>query len=182
MAAEWLFTPLVGITFGGNTSITDPQLAAGRRYWNLGGAVGLIGAGPVGVEGLFVYIPGYLNGDAGDVPTVIDGRSYAVMGNVVLTVPSRNRYGLRPFVTGGIGVLRVSYDLLDNPFFPTPNETLTGYNLGGGAIGFLSDRTGVRMELRHYGTLIPREAPETIAFGTVRLRYWTASAGVVIRY
>jgi hypothetical protein len=173
---------MVGITFGGNTSVNDPQGADGKRYWNFGGAVGLLGAGPLGVEGLFVYVPGFLNGNAGDVPTVFKGRSYAVMGNVVLTVPSRNRYGLRPFLTGGVGVLQVSYELLNLPFLPTPDETLTGYNLGGGAIGFLSDHTGVRMELRHYGTLIPREAAPGIAFGTVRLRYWSASAGVVIRY
>jgi hypothetical protein len=172
----------VGLTFRGNTSVFDPQGADGKTYWNFGGAVGLLGTGPIGVEGLLVYVPGYLNGDAGDVPTVIEGRSYALMGNLMLTVPSRNRYGLRPFLTGGIGVLHVRYKLLDNPFFPTPDETITGYNLGGGAIGFLSDRTGVRFELRHYGTLVPTEAPETIALGTVRLRYWTASAGVVIRY
>ena len=139
----------------------------------------LIGAGPLGVEAQFLYIPGFFKGKV-EEPAIAESRSYAVMGNLILTVPSRNRYGLRPFLSGGIGLLHASYkDLLE---LFSPSENLTGYNLGGGAVGFLSDRTGVRFELRHYGTLVPTEAPEPIALGTVRLRYWSASAGVVIRY
>jgi hypothetical protein len=180
-AAEWQFTPLVGFTFGGSTSISDPESGAAQRHWHFGGTVGLIGPGPLGVEALFVYIPGFFNGPdrPGELPTVASSRSYALMGNVILTVPSRNRYGLRPFLSGGAGLLYASYEDLLEVF--SPSEKLTGYNIGGGAVGFLSDRTGVRFELRHYGTLIPREAPG-VAFGTVRLRYWSASAGVVIRY
>lgn len=144
----------------------------------------MIGPGPVGVEALFVYVPGFFDGPNSilapvEQPTVASSRSYALMGNLVLTVPSRNRYGLRPFVSGGVGLLHASYeDLLE---LLVPSENLTGYNVGGGAVGFLSDRIGVRFEVRHYGTLIPREEPG-VAFGTVRLRYWTASTGVVIRY
>lgn len=183
-AAEWHLTPMIGITFGGTTSIVDPQLVADKKHWNFGGAVRFIGPGLLGVEGLFVYMPGFFDGTNPDLPPVASSRSFALMGNVVLSVPSRNRYGLRPFLSGGIGLLQASWtDLRDPPILPAVNEKLTGYNIGGGAVGFLSDRTGVRFELRHFGTLIPTAPPsEAIAFGNTRLRYWVASAGVVFRY
>jgi hypothetical protein len=68
--------------------------------------------------------------------------------------------------------------------FPLPvHETVPAFNLGGGAVGFLSDRVGVRFDLRYFGTLRRNEAlsDEPIAFGQVRMHYWTAAIGVVFR-
>ena len=146
----------------------------------------MIGDGPVGVEGLVVYTPGFFQQDNPPsidglpAPDVVDSRALAIMGNVVLTTPRRwNEYGLRPYVSGGIGLLHASaMDALE--FLPV-DANLLGYNIGGGAVGFLTDRTGLRFDLRYFSNLKPSDEPQ-IAIGRVQLSYWTASVGVVFRY
>jgi hypothetical protein len=185
-SAEWQLTPFLGLTFKGETTLLDQEQAAGKTHWNFGGAVALMGAGPVGVEGLFVYTPGFFQQDApptvGDVPppNVVDSRALAIMGNLVLTTPrSWNEYGLRPFVSGGLGLLRASAnDSLD--LLPV-EASLLGYNVGGGAVGFLTDRVGLRFDLRYFSNLKPVDDPG-IAIGRVQLSYWTTSVGVVLKY
>jgi hypothetical protein len=184
-SAEWHLTPLVGFTFKGGTSIVDTEAAAAERHWLLGGSVTLIGEGPIGVESVFLYVPGFFERDEADVPAAtgpVASRSLAWMGNVVLATPrSFNEYGLRPFLSGGLGVLnaKVDYTLA----FPLPvHENLVAFNVGGGATGFFTDRVGVRFDVRYFRSLADEELSDLpISIGTVRLRYWTASIGVVFR-
>ena len=62
---------------------------------------------------------------------------------------------------------------------------LLGMNIGGGAVGFLSDHVGVRFDLRYFRNIkgIPLEELDLgITVGQpVRLRYWTIDFGVVIK-
>lgn len=178
--AEWQFVPFFGLTFNGDTSLANPEFGAEKVHWNLGGAVTVIGEWPIAVEGLFSYTPQFFEG-GDDVPNVVESsRALALMGNVVLTVPrSWNEYGLRPFVSGGIGLLSVS--VTDVPGALTFRENLLGYNIGGGAVGFVTNRTGLRFDLRYYSNLKPSDE-SGVSIGRVRLSYWTGSVGVVIRY
>jgi hypothetical protein len=177
-AADWHFTPFFGLTFGGDTTIVDLEDAAGTVHWNFGGAVTRIGRGPLGFEGLFVYTPGFF--DSEDLLEVASSRSFALMGNVVLAVPQGwNEYGLRPFVSGGIGVMHAA-QTDQVAAFPV-SENLWAWNVGGGAVGFLTDRTGLRFDLRHFRNLRETESIG-VAIGPVRLSYWTGSVGVVFRY
>jgi hypothetical protein len=59
---------------------------------------------------------------------------------------------------------------------------LAGFNIGGGAVGFFSQNTGVRFDLRYFSTLHETERPgDTAENAPVHLRYMTLSVGVVIR-
>jgi hypothetical protein len=184
--ADWQLSPFIGLTFGGETTLLDQEKAVGNAHWHFGGAVRIIGAGPIGVEGLVVYTPGFFEQDnppsVGGVlpPDVVDSRTLAVMGNVVLATPRHwTEYGWRPFVSGGIGLLSATAnDALD--LLPV-HARLLGYNVGGGAVGFLNERTGFRFDFRYFGSLNPSDDPE-IAIGRVDLSYWTGSVGVVFRY
>ena len=184
--AEWQLTPFLGLTFKGDTTLLDYEQASGKAHWTFGGSVALMGSGPVGVEGLVVYTPGFFQQDNPPAvdgvlpPDIIESRTLAIMGNVVLTTPrSWNEYGLRPFVSGGIGLLQATAtDALE---FTPVNTSLLGYNIGGGAVGFLNDRVGLRFDLRYFSNLKPSDDPE-IAIGRVHLSYWTSSVGVVLRY
>ena len=82
--AEWHFTPMLGATFFGDTNIIDPDLATDKVHRHFGGAVGLLGGGIFGAEGVVVWTPGLFTGDLG---LVRNSRSIAVMGNAVLTTP-----------------------------------------------------------------------------------------------
>jgi hypothetical protein len=181
--ADWLLTPFLGLTFQGETTLLDNESAVGKAHWSFGGAVSLVGTGPIGAEGLILYTPGFFQQDSPPLPDVdvIESRALAIMGNVVLTTPRKwNEYGLRPFLSGGIGLLRASakdsFDLLP------VNANLLGYNIGGGAVGFITDRTGLRFDLRYFSNLKPSDSPEAIAIGRVQLSYWNANVGVVFRY
>ncbi len=176
-AAEWHLTPMIGETFLGRTSVIDLEAATDKHHKNLGGSVALFGSGVLGVEGLVVWTPGFFQ--TGDTGLIKKSRTLAVMGNLIVTAPRRwTEYTLRPFVSGGFGLLNVS-KLEVAAVFPT-TLNMSGYNIGGGAIGFLSKRTGVRFDVRYYNNVGSSDT-NTACFGPCQIRYMTASVGVVLR-
>lgn len=180
--ADWHITPFLGLTFQGETTFVDHESAVGTTHWTFGGVVTLTGAGPLGVEGIVAYTPGFFQQDnpPPDRPDVVESRAVAVMGNVVLTTPRRwNEYGLRPFVSGGIGWLHASAK--EAPEVLPVKGNILGYNVGGGATGLLTERTGIRFDLRYFSNLKPTDDFDN-AIGRVQLSYWTAAVGVVFRY
>ena len=185
-AAEWHFTPFIGYTFKGATTLFDFEGGSEERHWHFGGAVTLVGDSPFGLEAYFVRTPGFFESESANCspPTcVTESRTYAFMGNAVLTIPRRwNQYGLRPYVSGGAGLLHASQSTAQN-LFPI-DLNLVGMNIGGGAVGFLSDRVGLRFDLRYFRKIHgpDEDTIETVSIGPIRLRYWTTSLGVVIKY
>jgi len=106
-AAEWHITPTVGLTFAGKTTIQDFEAATGKVHPNVGIGVTFLTGGIIAFEGIATLTPGFFQ--AGDLDLVESSRSTALMGNVMLTVPSRwAEYSLRPFVSGGLGLLRTA--------------------------------------------------------------------------
>jgi hypothetical protein len=192
-AADWHFTPFIGTTFGGNStflgseSLLTEQKFFGRKDLVVGASVSRIWRGPVGVEGIFVYVPGIVDPELEPDETspvteslIVGSYSIAAMGNLVLTTPRRwNEHGLRPFVSGGFGLLHLTTETLDDALLF--RRTVMGYNVGGGAIGFISDKTGLRFEARRYGYVKPSES-SGFSFGDETYSYWTATVGVIIRY
>lgn len=190
--AEWQVVPFFGYTFKGATTLIDLERGVETTHWHLGGLLRAVGDGPFGLEGLFLHTPGFFERSEDElaaenlVTSVRESRTYALMGNVVLTAPRRwNEYGLRPYVSGGIGRMHVqSVDL--NAAFPLRLDLL-GMNVGGGGVGFVSDRIGLRFDLRYFRNVrgvdqTATEVPVTILGEPVRLRYWTGNVGVVIGF
>lgn len=200
-AAEWQFAPFVGFTFKGGSNLFDPNivdpddpdapLGVNARHWNLGGTVRLVGAGPLGVEALVLYVPGFfepaetssLEPQVPPSTPITSSYGFALMGNVVLTTPRTwNEYGLRPYVSGGLGLLRAVHNDQTIPI----RANVAGYNVGGGAVGFLTNRVGLRFDLRYFRHVPPGPAAtddmQVIPGDRVRLHYWTGTVGVVIKY
>ena len=187
--ADWHLTPLIGCTFKGSTTLIDLEGAAEMRHWNYGGAVMLLGDGPLGLEAFFLHTPGFFQREGEGLVVSFDvgsSRTDVLMGNAVLTIPRGwNRYGLRPYASGGLGLLHASSrDLLN----VTPVRlNLLGMNVGAGGLGLLSDRVSLRFDLR-YIRKVQGPDPEAIESPPVppglpiRLRYWTTTLGVVIKY
>lgn len=175
--AEWHISPMVGLTFAGKTTLTDFEEETGKVHPNLSLSGALLGGGLLGVEGLGSVTPSFFGANG---VFVEKSRLSTVMGNVVLTAPRRlTEYSLRPFVSGGFGLMRISKQEPIEDILPF-TENLLGYNIGGGAIGFFSRSTGVRFDARYYGTVRGSDRGP-IALGDVNLRYMTLSVGLVIR-
>ena len=92
------------------------------------------------------------------LPRTLGSRTYALMGNVVLATP-RSLESLRPaaVLSGGLGLIHASAeDQLDLLAY---RLNLLGLNVGGGAVGFLSDRVGLRFDLRYFRNIsgVPEE-------------------------
>jgi hypothetical protein len=190
--AEWQFTPFIGYTFKATSTFVDfdidpDRVATDQTRLSFGGAVRLIGDSPFGIEAYYVHTPGFFDPKPQfniTLPQVLESRTYAVMGNFVLATPRHwNQYGLRPALSGGIGLMHASAE--DQLHVIPYRVDLLGMNLGGGAVGLLSDHVGVRFDLRYFRNIkgVPQQDLEFPVTGgqPVRLRYWTIGFGVVIK-
>jgi hypothetical protein len=191
--AEWHFTPVFGVTFAGSTTLVDLQHGTDKRHLNFGGIVSGFGQGVIGAEGVVIYTRHFFEFDGptapGDPvpPAIAKSYTLSATGNVVLTVPKRwTEYFLRPYVSGGFGVIRaVSIDQprspQTQPLFPL-TTTMPAFTIGGGAIGFFSQGTGIRFDVRYHGGLRHTPGPNDLTGGQdLHLRYMTAEIGLVIR-
>jgi hypothetical protein len=178
-AADWLIAPFVGVVFAGNTNIVEVEIAAGKAKTTYGGSVALLGEGILGVEGEFAWTPGFYEGDV--TPQLVSrSRVTTLMGNVIIALPeSVTGFSPRPFVSGGLGLMRSTLEDVLDLFSHT--DHLLALDVGGGFLGFFSPRVGVRGDLRYFKSISTGDE-QTPAFGATRLSYWRLSAGVVLRY
>ena len=181
--ADWLLSPYVGMKFRGQvcpcpavTVLLDPEDATGLRKFTFGASFGLLTDGILGLETDFAYIPGYF--DRNDNPALDSSRVLTWMGNVMFAVPATiSRDGLRPYLVVGGGLLRSTKSAppsnLGDLIGPPRNEF--AINIGGGALGRLTERSSARFELRKFIGSVDDEMP-------VRLSFWRATAGITFRY
>jgi len=192
-AGEWHYTPTFGVTFAGSTSLYDAQLGTDKKHLNFGGIVSRFGDGVLGVEGIVLYTRHFFEFDGPRDPgapaavVIATSSTLSATGNVVLTVPKRwTEYFLRPYVSGGFGLMRaVSIDRPaagSPPLYPV-TATMPGFTIGGGAIGFFTQGTGIRFDLRYHEGLRhdPGSNPLNPGSQNLHLRYMTAEIGLVIR-
>jgi hypothetical protein len=137
---------------------------------------GFLGDGLFGVEADVTYVPRFFERSSGLL--VARSHVFTVMGNVMLATPrSVSQYSLRPFVSGGGGLMSINIDDVVNAI--PVDSNLFGVNVGGGAMGPLNNSLDVRFELRWFKSvtrgdttpLLPRSA----------LSFWRAAIGLTIR-
>lgn len=178
-AADWHITPFLGAAFGGNTNLIDLEHAAGRPRLIYGGTVSRVGEGPIGFEGDFTYVPKFFQRRPGGIVT--GSRVMTFMGNVAVALPLKiTRESLRPYASGGFGIIRAS-EKHDLGVFEL-NTTFIGTNIGGGVVGFLTPFTGIRWEARYFRTVSVLGDADRLSFAYPRLSFWRGTMGVVIRY
>jgi hypothetical protein len=174
--ADWHLAPFAGIKFGGATTLNDLDDEADNRKLIFGATITWVGRGIVGVEGDVSFVPNYFTG--ADSPIYASSLVTTAMGNVVVTAPlGWTRDSLRPYVSGGAGLIRASAE--DNGGILTFHRNLGGYNLGGGVVGFITPFTGVKWDARYFKAWGPNEGT---AFGSARISYWRATMALVLRY
>jgi hypothetical protein len=148
--AETYFNPFAGFTLAGEGS---PK----KGLRTFGAAVGDTGS-MAGFEVNFGYTPDY--SEAGGDQKVID-----LMAGLTAGPEIGGDIGVRPYVAGGVGLLRTgSGDNADNNF---------GFNVGGGVFVHLSEKFGLRGDVRYFRGL---NGDDLLDFNFTR-----AQIGIVIR-
>lgn len=175
--ADWLITPFAGGSFAPETTLLVFEEGAGRKF-TLGASIALLSDGLLGVEAEVGHTPGFFQGDD-PLGLVLTSRVTTITGNVILAVPlALTRESLRPYVVGGLGLLQARSKHVGG-LFPL-DQNLLGVNFGGGAIGFVTNRTGLRFDLRHIKAASGADGPLARP-GISRLSFWRATIGIVIR-
>jgi opacity protein-like surface antigen len=175
-SAEWFITPFIGLKFAGDTNLVDLESGASNTKLTLGAIASWMDAGVLGFEADVGYSPRFFERSSG----ALVARSHVItmMGNVVLSVPQEiTGDSLRPFVSGGAGLMRIGID--DVAGLLPVKSNLFGINVGGGAIGRLTDVSSLRFELRYFKSITNDE--EAVREGT-SLSFWRAGVGLTLRY
>ena len=194
-SADWLFTPYLGIVFGGaaNTVDIDTLDEAFEQRANFGGSLSAMGGGVFGFEVDFNYTPNFFQLTEGGEDFEffdVDSSMTTLMGNLVIGIPvgGTTGGGVRPYVTGGAGLMRANIRFED--IFDDLSTNELGINFGGGVHIFFNDNIGVRGDLRYFRALEqqddddPEEDDDFLDedFGLEDFHYWRATVGVTFRF
>jgi opacity protein-like surface antigen len=108
------------------------------------------------------------------------------MGNVIVGIPvgSSDQAGhLRPYLTGGAGLFRVSS--AESQFFDRVTSNDFAVNFGGGVMAFFNDHIGVRGDVRYFRTLTDSDSQsglDDINFGLGDLNFWKWDVGAAFKF
>jgi len=168
--ADWLFTPNLGSTFGAD--------ASGNEHFTYGASLGWMGAGIFGWEADLSYTPEFFEPGDGDFDPVDNSNVVSAMANAIIGVPigGQTGAGFRPYFAAGMGLL--SREVQGNTDLFSVNSNEWGFNLGGGAMGFMTDNVGFRGDVRYIRSF---EDLET-TFDAGGFDYWRATGGITFRW
>jgi len=107
-----------------------------------------------------------------------------LLGNIIIGVPVGGTYGkgIRPYVTGGIGLLRTEIDGGTLARVSSSNN-MFGWNAGLGVMGYFNDHVGLRGDLRYTRGFEDLNTGNNVIDlnGNNQLHFWRLAAGVVFR-
>ena len=179
--AEWQVRPFIGFTFGGATTFFDPEGGIQTKNVVFGASGGWLGE-TFGLEADFGRSPGFFQrDDSPESEKLLSSAVTTLTGNVVVALPRRLAgYGLRPYFSGGAGLMHV--DMLGKLAAVDVHRTLPTLSLGGGVTGFLTNRVGLSWDVRRLSTF--RGEGETVgnSVGDETLSFWRVTMAVAIRY
>lgn len=170
--AEFRVTPFAGGAFGGGV----PEGATG----DFGVSAGWMGR-LVGFEVDVSHRPDFFGVE--NVPDFLFGESSvtSVMFNGLVAVPSPFGDRIRPYAAGGLGWLRSRIGGGDDFIRGTNNNV--GMNLGGGIASELTDRFGIRGDIRYFRDLQDQKGEsEFFTLGNEKLDFWRATGGITFRF
>jgi opacity protein-like surface antigen len=181
-SADWLLTPFIGATFGGNANLPDQGLSVQNEFerrLSYGASIAWMGAGIFGFEADFGYSPNFFRSDdnGNKINFVGDGNETTLMANVVLGAPLG---GVRPYVSGGVGIMKSSVDNLDQ-FFDKPTSSDLGYDVGAGVMGFFSHNIGLRGDVRYFRSL-QKDESNTLDLALGSFKFWRGTVGVTFKF
>ena len=161
--ADGIFTPFIGM------SARNDQSERVRTY----------GASLAGMAGgIFGFELDYGRTAAAQTDSLVmrDSRVTTMTGNVIIGVPFGR---VRPYAVGGLGWLRNEV-MDDSTDAIVVKDDGIGIDIGGGLMGFLTDRIGARVDLRYVRAV--SAGGSVLDFELTRFSFWRFSGGVAVRF
>jgi len=185
-SADWLFTPFIGINWGGSARFNESGADFEDKFEkkvDFGASLAWMGAGILGFEFDFGYSPNFFAETTGDTNFgYSDSNATTLMANVILGVPigGQSGFGVRPYASGGVGVIRTTIDDVDDFFDISSNDF--GMNAGGGVHVFFSDKIGLRGDVRYFRSFNDDSPNDDLDFSLGGFHYWRGTVGLSIRF
>ena len=172
--ADWLFTPNIGVGFGGDTPSNDKL--------TYGASIGWMGAGVLGWEADLAYTPTFFEANTDNTSLLDTDNVTTAMANMIVGVPIGGQIGpgFRPYVAGGLGMLK-THVANGNQLFDITNNDF-GFDVGAGVIGFATDHVGFRGDVRYYRSLEDPEPDNEFDFGVGKFDFWRGTVGLAFRW
>lgn len=185
-SADWLLTPYLGVTFGGEADFGDvgdfdDNLERKVAY---GVNASWMGGGIVGFEIDFGSTPNFFEATSG--PSDFewgDSNMTTLMANVIVGAPvgGQTGVGFRPYGSAGLGLLRSNVDA--TALFDDLSTNELGFNVGAGAHAFFSDNVGLRGDIRYFRGLGGDDGGDALLeLTTDDLNFWRGTVGVTFRF
>ena len=186
-SADWLLTPFVGWNFGGSADFqTDGDGDFDDEFEqraNFGVSLAWMGGGIIGFEADLGYTPNFFEKTTGpDDFEFGDNSVTTLMANLMIGIPigGQTGGGFRPYVVGGIGLVKATADDPAGVFDIDSNSF--GFDVGGGAMFFFADSFGLRADVRYFRSFDDVERTGTLAFDFGGLKFWRGSLGATFRF
>lgn len=176
--AEWLFTPSIGTTFGFDTF--------GEQDAMYGLSIGAVDEEWFGWELDLSYAPDFFTGSTDAFAFDGSGSVGTAMANALIGAPLDTHGGLtlRPYVTGGLGLMRMHVVSGADLFTSTTREM--GWNLGLGAMAFVGQHVGLRGDFRYMRSFQNQDPSWTqgidIDIAPGNFDFWRGSVGLTFRF
>ena len=182
-SADWLFTPFVGMNWGGAATFGDfgDYGDEFERRGTYGASLTYAGGGVMGFEIDFGWAPNFFENTTGESDFEFGENNVTTFMANLTFGGGQPGGGVRPYVTGGAGLIKIrathARDLFD------VQSTDWGFNLGAGIAGFFSDNAGLRMDLRYFRSLKDDEpGDDDLDVGLSDFRFWRGSVGLMVRF
>lgn len=175
--ADWLFTPLLGPTFGADTF--------GRAPAAYGAAVTWRDADALGFELEMALSPNFFKSASNDrLVFTGTGRVLTAMANGIVGINGDATSRVQPYLTAGVGLMQMHVVSEQGLFATTTHEP--GFNLGAGAMIFPANTVGLRGDLRYIRSF-QNQVPSwtrgtTLDVAPGNFDFWRATLGVTFRF
>lgn len=184
-SADWLFTPFVGINWGGTGNFSDAGDLEDEfeQKGNFGASLAYMGGGIAGFEIDFGYSPNFFQNTTGDGDFEFgDSNVTTLMANLTVGAPvgGQSGMGIRPYASGGVGIIKSRVD--DAEQFFNVDSTDWGFNVGAGLAGFFTDNIGLRGDIRYFRSLQDNEPDDEFDVALSDFRFWRGTVGVTFRF
>lgn len=185
-SADWLFTPFIGVNWGGSAGFTDFSGDFEDEFeqkMNFGAQLSWMGAGALGFEVDFGFAPNFFENTSGGGDFAFgDSNVTTLMANLKVGAPFGGQHGggIRPYASGGVGLIKARIDDPDDLF--EVKSTDWGFNLGAGVAGFFSDNIGVQGDVRYFRSLQDNEPDDEFDVALGSFRFWRGTVGLVFRF